>query len=96
MKVINYRPPYKNSPEAVIALFDVYIGQHDLTLSEFKVIMKKKGGWFVAFPTFSKETSEGKDFYPYFSFGKEKREEFDKKVRILLEPLVQIKDSNGN
>lgn len=74
MRVENYKE--QPSGSKIVAVFDVYIPAVQLTLRNLKIINKKDGGKFIAFPSFSKDGFNGKTWVPYISFSKEKGDEF--------------------
>jgi hypothetical protein len=60
-----------------------------MTFKRWKVCRSKKGGYYLASPSYSSEGDNGKKhWHPYIEFSGDKKREFDRKVLDLLKPLV--------
>jgi hypothetical protein len=89
MKIENYREA--NPADKYVAIFDIYLGeQWGLTFHNWKLLKNKKGGYFIAGPSFSvSDDMGGKKWFPFIEFTPEKKQSFDSKVLELLKPFMR-------
>ena len=91
MEILNYQDEIGGN---TLGIFDVYIPAIGLTLHRFKVIARKKGGWFVSIPSYCVDKSGEKKFFQYMTFSKERESDFMKAVTELLKPYVTERKSD--
>jgi len=74
MKIENVKqlPPGGN----VIATFDAYFEELQLTIHKIKLIRTKKGALIISTPSYSVEQEFEKKWHPYFEFSEQKQKEF--------------------
>ena len=90
IKIENYReqPP----GTYLVALFDIYLPNTQLTIRQLKLCVSKRGVHFLGFPSFSSDEMdhEGKKIWtPYFSFSKEYEKKFEQSVFDAIGPFVK-------
>lgn len=82
MKVTRYQ---KVGSDSLIAYVSFHIPQWDLYLSDCKLILGKNGQQFIAYPSKSYQKDGETKYSPYFCFGKEMHERFQKNAREAIE-----------
>lgn len=91
IQVKSYYPT--NDPSSnVVALVNFFIPEWGLHLNGCKLIRKKNGGFFVAYPSkkVEKENSEPQ-YHPYFCFEKDKNDRFQSSSQKAID--AHIKES---
>lgn len=79
----------------IFGVFTVYIPALGLSLHKVKAVKTKKGGVFIAFPSFSKEDNLGqKTWYPYFSFSEARSKDFQIACLEAIEPFLTPKQTS--
>lgn len=61
---------------SVVATFDVYFEEIQLTVHRIRLIRTKKGGLIISPPSYSTEEEFEKKWHPYIEFSPEKQKEF--------------------
>jgi hypothetical protein len=90
MEILNYRDETNGN---TLGSFDIFIPAIGLTLHRFKVIARRKGGWFFTAPSFCQEIEGEKKFFPYMTFNQQRNEDFTKLVTELLQPYVRVREN---
>lgn len=87
-----YIENFKEQPPSgkVMAIFDIrWPPQFGMVFRNWKAI-RGKNGYFIAGPSFKETDSEGVDHYhQLIEFSKEKRMDFEKKVKELLKEYLR-------
>ena len=82
-------------PGNLVGTFTVYIPALGLSLHKTKAVRTKKGGIFIAFPSFCKEDNIGqKTWHPYISFSEQRAKEFQKACLEAIEPFLGPKQAS--
>ena len=61
---------------SVIATFDAYFEEIQLTIHRVKLIRTKKGAFIISLPSYSTEEEFEKKWNPYFKFSEQRQKEF--------------------
>ena len=88
MRIENYKEQAPGTN--ILVTFDVYNEKTTWTYRQFKLMKNKKGGHFIAWPSFFVE-SENK-WVQYYDLSQEKKKEF---VQILKQELVHFMNGPG-
>lgn len=91
MDILNYDESAGAANSKVIATFDLELA-NGLILRRWKVLRSPKAasGWFAVSPSYKLDGSEPPRFAPYCDISASRREEFNKAVRVALEPFVRV------
>ena len=89
MEISNYKefPP----GGAILAQFSA-VGQ-GVTYHRLKVMRSKKGHLFIAFPSYKESKDDPQaPWVPYVEMSRDRKEEFEKKCLLALEPYIKSND----
>lgn len=64
----------------VVASFDVYWEEAEITFYRMKLLRGSKGGYFLSYPSYRVEENGSKKWFPYFQFSASRKREFEKNI----------------
>lgn len=79
----------------IAGMFTVYIPALGLSLHKLKAIRTKKGGIFIAYPSYAtKDAEDKKTWHPYISFSDQRSRDFQKTCIEAIRPFLSLELTN--
>lgn len=81
---------------SIIAEFDLYVPEWQMTIKTMKVVRSKNGKCFATLPSYSKEVDGVRKYFPIIVFSLERQQKFNEAVQKLLDPYLNKGSYHGN